>query len=61
MTIGFFKVIGLIGLLANELTAAAVDGKITAREAISIMEKICAALGIDLDKTGLELGEEDEA
>jgi len=59
MHIGFFKVIGLIGLLANELTTAAMDGKITAREALSIMEKICAALGIDLDKTGIELSEEE--
>ena len=59
MHIGFFKVLGLIGMLANELSAAAVDGKITAREAMAIMEKVCEQLGIDLDKTGIDLGGEE--
>jgi len=58
MHIGFFKVLGLIGLLSAELTNAAMDGKITAREALSIMEKVCEALGIDLDTTGIEVRDE---
>jgi len=61
MHIGFFKVLGLIGMLANELSMAAVDGKITAREALKIMEKVCDELGIDLDKTGIDLGGDQEA
>ena len=58
MHIGFFKVLGLVGLLAQELTLAATDGKITAREALRIMEKVCDALGIDLDTTGISVAEE---
>jgi hypothetical protein len=47
MKIGFFKVLGLVGMLAEELTAAAVDGKITVDEALRIVGKICEALGIE--------------
>ena len=58
MQIGFFKILGLIGLLAKELTEAAMDGKITVREAIHIVEAICEQLGIDFDKEGFELEKE---
>jgi len=47
MKIGFFKVLGLVGMLAEELTAAAVDGKVTVKEALRIVERICDALGIE--------------
>jgi len=51
----FFRVLGMIGMLAEELATAATDGTLTAAELIRIGEKICEALGIDLDTTGFEL------
>lgn len=55
MKVGFFRIIGLFGLLAEELTIAAEDGKITVAEAIKIVTRICEALGIDFDATGFDL------
>jgi len=49
MKIGFFKIFGMIGMLAEELTKAAEDGKITADEALRIVEKICEEIGISLE------------
>jgi hypothetical protein len=43
----FFKVLGLVGLLAEELSVAAVDGKITVKEALRIVERICDSLRIE--------------
>jgi transcription termination factor NusB len=40
-------VLGLVGLLAEELSAAAVDGKITVNEALRIVKRICDSLGIE--------------
>ena len=57
MKISFFKALSLIGLLAEEITMASADGKITVREAINIVEKICERLGIDFDKTGVKIEE----
>lgn len=56
MKIGFFQVIGLIGLLAKELSAAAEDGKITVNEALKIVSGICESLGLDFDQEGFDIG-----
>lgn len=55
MTIGIFRVLGIIGPLAEELGAAAEDGRITISEGIRILRRICDALGLDLDEEGLDL------
>jgi hypothetical protein len=53
--ITIFSVLGLVGLLASELTACLDDGKVTLKEAMAIVEKICNQLGIEFDKAGLKL------
>ena len=55
--VSFFSVLGLIGMLAEELTKAASDGKITASEGLKIMEKVCDQLGIKLE---VDVGEKEE-
>lgn len=55
MKFGIFKILGLMGLLAEELGAAASDGKISLREAVNIVIKICEALGIKFDDEGIDL------
>lgn len=55
--IGYFKIIGLIGLLAEELTIAAEDGKITVSEAIRIVVKICETLNLDFDIQEFKIGQ----
>lgn len=57
MKVSFFKVLGLVGVLAEELSKAAMDGKITVKEALSIVEAICEQLGIELDKEGFSFGD----
>ena len=52
-----WRVMGLVGLLAGEFTRAMSPmsdggGKITQGEALQIMEKVCAALGIQIDLDG---------
>ncbi len=61
MKTGFFKIIGLIGLLSEELSTAAEDGRITIAEAVRIVQRICDALGIDFDNTGYEWFAEDSS
>ena len=51
---GFFKVLGIVGLLSVKLQEASIDGKITISEAIGIMEAICESLGINFDKEGFD-------
>ena len=53
--VGFFAVLGLVGLLADELTKAAEDGKITVSEGLKILKAICERLGIDFDTTGIKI------
>ena len=55
MKITWFKALGLIGLLASELTKVAEDGKITITEALTVVSKICLELGINFDTTGLTM------
>ncbi len=55
MKIGFFKILGLVGLLAEELTKAASDNRITVDEAILIVRRICEQLGINFDESGIDV------
>ena len=55
MKINYFKVIGMIGMLAEELTRISEDGKITIKEAVDLVEKICEHLGLDFDQAGVQL------
>ncbi len=57
MKINYFKVIGMVGMLAEELGEIAEDGKVTIKEALDLMEKICERLGLDFDRTGFQLTE----
>ena len=60
MKVNYFKVIGMIGMLAEELNQIAEDGKVTINEALGLMEKICEQLGLDFDRTGLQFTEAKE-
>ena len=55
MKISFWKALSLVGLLAEELSTAAADNKITVAEALHIIESLCERLGIDFDKAGFDL------
>ena len=55
MKISFWKALSLIGLLAEELSNAATDNKITVAEALHIVEALCERLGVDFDKAGFDL------
>ncbi|MCP3923894.1 MAG: hypothetical protein GY714_15050 [Desulfobacterales bacterium] len=57
MGISTFKVIGMVGMLAEELSNIAADGKVTVQEAVGLVTKICEALGLDLDEEGFKLPE----
>ncbi len=41
-------------LIAEELVVAAADGKITVTEAFNLIDTLCAELGVDFDKTGVQ-------
>jgi len=55
MKISFWKALSLVGLLAEELSNAAADNKITVAEALHIIESLCEKLEIDFDKAGFDL------
>ena len=55
INVRWYSVLGMVGMLAAELTKAAVDGKITVREMINIGEKVCGHLDIELDKEGFDI------
>lgn len=55
MKLNYFKVIGMVGMLAEELSKIAEDGKITIKEAVELVEKICEQLGLDFDQAGVQL------
>ncbi|MCP4665311.1 MAG: hypothetical protein GY849_03005 [Deltaproteobacteria bacterium] len=55
MTINVFKVMGMVGMLAEELSTIAADGKVSVTEAFSLVKKICDTLGLDFDDTGFDL------
>ena len=54
MKVSWFKVLGMIGLLSDELTKVAMDGKITPREAVQLTKRICDYLDLDWEEDGYE-------
>lgn len=60
MKINYFKVIGMVGMLAEELSQIAEDGKVTIKEAVDLIERICEQLGLDFDQAGFQLTETEE-
>ena len=58
--ISAFKVIGMVGMLAEELSTIAADGKVTVNEILSLGRKICENLGLDFDEVGFDLAAEDK-
>ncbi len=58
MKISFWKILSLAGLLAEELSEAAADNKITVAEGLRIIEEVCKKLGIDFDKAGFDVVKE---
>ena len=55
MKISVWKAIGMAGLLAEELTKAGVDGKITFDEAIVITRDLAATAGLAFDDKGINV------
>jgi len=55
MHVNTFKVMGLVGMMAEELGTIAADGKITITEALGLIKKICKNLNLDFDETGFDL------
>lgn len=49
------KVLRIVMAVADDIVAAAADGKITIAEALNIIQAICDELDIDFDTTGLDL------
>jgi hypothetical protein len=60
MNISYFKVIGMVGMLAEELSKIAEDGKVTVTEAFDLMKMVCERLGLDFDTEGFELAAGEE-
>ena len=58
MRISAWRIISLISLLADELTEAAADGKITVSEGLHIIEVLCRNLGIDFDEEGFTIAKQ---
>ncbi|HLP59184.1 MAG TPA: hypothetical protein VK186_10160 [Candidatus Deferrimicrobium sp.] len=57
MDVKTFKVIGMVGMLAEELSLIAADGKVTVNEAIGLIKKICKNLDLDFDEVGFDMVE----
>jgi hypothetical protein len=53
--ISWFKALGMVGLLAAELTEAGQDNRITVDEALRIATDLAKASGIGVDTVGMEL------
>lgn len=52
MKVSMWKVLGIIGLLADELTKAGVDNRITVDEALLMVARIAPTVGLQFDETG---------
>lgn len=48
MKVSFFKALGMVGMLAEELTEALADNKISIPEAIKMVARISGVLGVEL-------------
>lgn len=55
MKISWWKAIGMAGLLADELTKAGVDGKITFDESLVIAKNLALSAGLTFDDAGATL------
>ena len=53
--VSWFRALGMAGLLADELTKASVDGRITVDEALGIATKLASVAGLDVDTAGVNL------
>jgi hypothetical protein len=58
MKINFFKILGLLGILARELKKIPEDGKVTITEAINLMRLISEKLGLNFDEEGIAIDKE---
>jgi hypothetical protein len=55
MHVNTFKVMGLVGMLAEELSVIAADGKVSVTEALGLIKKVCKQLDLDFDEVGFDL------
>jgi hypothetical protein len=55
MKISWWKAIGMAGLLADELTKAGADNKITFDEALTITKDLAVAAGLQFDDAGASM------
>lgn len=53
--VSFWKALGMIGLVADELTKAGADNKITVDEALVIAKNLAVASGVAFDDAGSKL------
>ena len=54
MRVSMWKALGILGLVADQLTKAGADNRITVDEALVIVSNIAPAVGIQCDSTGSE-------
>jgi hypothetical protein len=55
MKISFWKALGMVGLLADELTKAGVDGKVSFDEGLVIAKNLASTAGLTFDDKGTTL------
>jgi hypothetical protein len=55
MKISFWKALGMAGLLADELTKAGADGKVSFDEGLVIAKNLAASAGLSFDDKGTAL------
>lgn len=54
MKVSFWKALSIVGLVADELTKAGADNRITIEEALGMVARLAPAVGIKFDDTGSE-------
>ena len=55
MKISWWKAVGMVGLLADELTKAGADGKVTFDESLVIAKNLTTTAGLTFDDEGAAL------
>jgi|GEM_PF-3184263 len=58
MKVTFWSALALVGALAQDLSEASADNKITVTEALDIVKDICEKLGIEFDEVGFDLAKQ---
>ena len=53
--INFFKIFMVIGQINEWLMKASMDGKITVKEGLDLVEALCDSMGWEFDKTGIKV------